>query len=73
MAYTAILSASYFQAEARRVDISKHVEGIAIKAKIISMINDYIKDHRGAVSDEMISLVNHLLVSEARFLPHLFF
>lgn len=70
MAYPAMLSASYFQAEARGLDVSTHVEAIAIKVKIISIINEYIKTNRGTISDEVIATVNHMLINEASFSQH---
>ncbi|KAH8752443.1 hypothetical protein F5882DRAFT_524557 [Hyaloscypha sp. PMI_1271] len=64
LAYTAILSSSGYQAEARLLDVSKHVETIAIKVEIIKIINEYLKTSRAAVSDEAIAAVNHLLTNE---------
>jgi hypothetical protein len=69
MAYTAILSSSGYQAEARGLDVSTHVEAIAIKVEIIKIINEYLKTSRGTVSDEAIAAVNHLLINEASFAP----
>lgn len=69
MAYTAILSSSGFQAEARGLDISKHAETIAIRVEIITVINEYLKKNRGTVSDEAIAAVMHLLVNEAIIIP----
>jgi hypothetical protein len=69
MAYTAILSSSGYQAEARLLDVSTHVETIAIKVEIIKIINEYLKTSLGTVSDEAIAAVNHLLINEASCPP----
>jgi hypothetical protein len=69
LAYTAILSSSGYQAEARLLDVSKHVETIAIKVEIIKIINEYLKTSRRTVSDEAIAAVNHLLINEASCPP----
>jgi hypothetical protein len=69
MAYTAILSSSGYQAEVRGLDVSKHVETIAIKVEIIKIINDYLKTNRGTVSDEAIAAVKHFLINEASYTP----
>ena len=65
MAYTAILSSSCYQAETRGLDVSKHAEAIAIRVKIISIINEYLRTNPRTVSDEAIAAVMHLLVNEA--------
>jgi hypothetical protein len=69
MAYTAILSSSLYQAEARGLDVSKFPEAIAIRVKIILMVNEYLKTNAKAVSDEAISAVMHLLVNEVWVIP----
>jgi hypothetical protein len=73
MAYTAILSSSGYQAETRGLDVSTHVESIAIKVEIIKIINEYLKTSRGTISDEAIAAVNHLLVNEASLLSYTLF
>jgi len=68
MAYTAIISASAYQAEVRGLDVSNHAESIAIRVEIISIINERLTKNPLSVSDETISVVMHLLTHEASLL-----
>ncbi|KAL3419484.1 hypothetical protein PVAG01_09706 [Phlyctema vagabunda] len=56
-AYVAILSAAYFQATARRVDLEKSFEVMEIRVTIVSLINRYLISNKDSISDEAIVAV----------------
>jgi hypothetical protein len=62
--YIVLLTASYFQAVSRRIDVEKSVDAVAAKMKLISLINAHISSHGKGVSDEAIGAVMSLAYNE---------
>ena len=62
--YIALLTASYFQAVSRRIDVEKSVDAVAAKMKLISLINAHISSHGKGISDEAIGAVMSLAYNE---------
>ncbi len=64
--YVPILSSCYFQASTRRIPVEKSVEVIAIKGKLINLINEHIVSHSRGVNDDSIAAVMSLTYTEVR-------
>lgn len=62
----AILSAAYFQATTRSIDVEKSVDAISSKGKLITLINEHIREHVNSVHDESIAAVMSLASTEVR-------
>ncbi|PVH69501.1 hypothetical protein DL98DRAFT_661640 [Cadophora sp. DSE1049] len=63
--HVAILSAAYFEAASRNVDVEKSIDAISSKVKLITLINEHIGGHGSGVSDESIAAVMSLASNES--------
>jgi len=70
VSYIPILSTALFQATARHVDIEKSVDTIAVRMKLINLINEHITTHSKGVNEEAIAAVMSLSYNEV-LLSHL--
>ena len=66
--YIGILTAAYFQAVARGVEVEKSVDAITARVKIISMINEHLTSNTKGVTDEAIAAVMSLAYNEVQSL-----
>jgi hypothetical protein len=66
--YIGILTAAYFQAVARGVEVEKSVDAIAARVKIISLINEHLTSNTKGVTDEAIAAVMSLAYNEVYIL-----
>jgi hypothetical protein len=62
--YVTILTASYFQAATRRIDVAKSVDAMATKGKLIALINQHIATYDKGVNDDSIAAVMSLAYNE---------
>lgn len=64
--YLSILSAAYFQATARRINVEKSVDAVATRTRLIGLINEHISGcgSTGGISDEAIAAVMSLSYNE---------
>ncbi|KAH7411373.1 hypothetical protein BKA64DRAFT_704478 [Cadophora sp. MPI-SDFR-AT-0126] len=63
--HVVILSAAYFEAASRNVDVEKSIDAISLKARLITLINEHIAGHGNGVSDESIAAVMSLASNES--------
>lgn len=62
--YIAILTSSYFQATARRIEWDKSVDVMGARVKLITLINEHLTAHESSVNDEAIATVMSLAYNE---------
>ena len=62
--YIGILTAAYFQAVSRGVQVDKSVDAIAARVKVISLINEHLSSNTKDVTDDAIAAVMSLAYNE---------
>ncbi|KAH8651569.1 hypothetical protein BGZ60DRAFT_420744 [Tricladium varicosporioides] len=64
LVYISVLTSSYFQAMARKVDVETSVDAMTARVKLITLINEHITTHSKGVDDEAIGAVMSLAYNE---------
>lgn len=64
LVYISVLTSSYFQAMARRIDVETSVDAMTARVKLITLINEHITTHSKGVDDEAIGAVMSLAYNE---------
>ncbi|KAG9233343.1 hypothetical protein BJ875DRAFT_464418 [Amylocarpus encephaloides] len=60
----AVLSAAYFQATAKRMDVDNAIDAVTHKVKLISLINEHLTSNTKGVDDQAIAAVMSLAYNE---------
>lgn len=62
--YIALLTASYFQAASRQIQVENSVDAMAAKGRLINLINDHIVTSGKGINEESIAAVMSLAYNE---------
>jgi hypothetical protein len=62
--YIPILTTAYFKAAAKGIDVEKSVDAVAARVKLITLINEQLRDPEKGITDEALVTVQSLAYNE---------